>query len=490
MDRDANEDVCFRKGVTWSDLTSGRFSARLSPGGFAFDVKGSSAFPADIPLALALLNSSFANYALNLVNPTVSYQVGDIARLPVPNHSGKSTQHLVEAAVSLARADSKEDETTYDFVAPPEWPNGDAAIVKRHAKLVALEQQVDEEVYKLYEISNEDRKAIEEELATPANTPDEGGEEEADAGEDNGGSDPPCSITSVGLAREWVSYGVGVALGRFFPGSSDALGHGELGSKVSERLKAMSDTGGIMVLEDGHPDDLAQRVLNILHVIYEDKGAEAIVRLATEDDGPLRQGLDDYLQGQFFKWHVKLYRKRPIYWLLQSPKKKYSVYLFHERATSDTLSRLQGKRYLGGKIHNAESELREAKQKETGASGRDKVIWSRRARDLAELLDDLRAFDQRITAANNVQIQDRDGRPVSVRWQPEPDDGVLLNASPLHDLAPAWKKADSKLDLDRAWQDLGSGKYDWAKTAMRYWPQRVLKACKQNKSFSIAHGLM
>ena len=33
-------------------------------------------------------------------------------------------------------------------------------------------------------------------------------------------------------------------------------------------------------------------------------------------------------------------------------------------------------------------------------------------------------------------------------------------------------------------------KYEWAKTAMRYWPGRVLKACKTNESFRIAHGLL
>ena len=80
-----NEELYFRCGVTWSDLTSGRFSARFSPGGFIFDVKGSSAFPDDIPRILALLNSSFADYALNLLNPTVSFQVGDLARLLDPH---------------------------------------------------------------------------------------------------------------------------------------------------------------------------------------------------------------------------------------------------------------------------------------------------------------------------------------------------------------------------------------------------------------------
>lgn len=75
----SNEAFYFRRGVTWSDLTSGRFSARLSPGGFIFDVKGSSGFAENVSFVLGILNTSLAHFALNLVNPTVSFQVGDLA---------------------------------------------------------------------------------------------------------------------------------------------------------------------------------------------------------------------------------------------------------------------------------------------------------------------------------------------------------------------------------------------------------------------------
>ena len=66
---------------------------------------------------------------------------------------------------------------------------------------------------------------------------------------------------------------------------------------------------------------------------------------------------------------------------------------------------------------------------------------------------------------------------------------MLLNAAPLYLLTPAWKKADPKLDLAKVWQALKKGEYPWAKTAMRYWPRETLEACKQNRSYRIAHGL-
>jgi hypothetical protein len=97
-------------------LTSGSFSARLSPGGFIFDVAGSSLFPKDLYTILALMNSKFAQYTLTIINPTVNFQVGDLARLPIPNNSNPKVKDLVEQAIILSKKNSEENETTYDFI--------------------------------------------------------------------------------------------------------------------------------------------------------------------------------------------------------------------------------------------------------------------------------------------------------------------------------------------------------------------------------------
>jgi hypothetical protein len=480
-----NPDYYFRRGVTWTDLTAGKFSARLSPGGFVFDVKGSSAFPEDIPLVLGLLNSSFANYALNLINPTVSYQVGDITRLPVPQQSSGPLRGLVDRAVALAHTDSEEDETTYDFIAPPGWPDGVERVARRHGVLADLEREIDEEVYRLYEISAEDRRAIEDELAAPSSEAE--AEESGDASEVE--EEAEVSLTTEEMAQQWVSYALGLALGRFAPGEPDGLGRGKFPDAVSRQLQALIDQDGLMVLQRDHPDDLPARILAILTVIHGDIEAGRIVRTVTGGNGDLRDALAAYLTGPFFKAHVKRYRKRPIYWLLQSPKQNYSVYLFHERATDQSLALLQGNRYLGGRIFQLKDRLRQAQVQEEKAEGREKARWRRQAQDLAEELADLEAFDAAIAATNSEPVVTADGQPGVARWKPEFDDGVLLNAAPLYRLTPAWKRADAKLDLAKAWKSLKDGDYPWAKTAMRYWPRETLKACKDNKSYRIAHGL-
>jgi hypothetical protein len=468
-----NPNFYFRRGVTWTDLTAGKFSARLSPGGFVFDVSGSSVFPEDVELVLAVMNSTWAQYALKLINPTLHVQVGDLARLPIPKQASGLLRDLVNRAVALARVDSEEDETTYDYVEPPDWHHGIERVTARHRDLAALEKEIDEEVYGLYEISPDDRRAIEEELTTAPETTDEVEEGEIEGGEDAAETEETASLTQEGLAQRWVSYAVGIALGRF----------------TRPDLDSFVDTDGLMVLQRDHPDDLAARLIAILAAIHGDTASGVIVRTVIGGNGDLRDTLASYLLGPFFKAHVKRYRKRPIYWLLQSAKQNFSVYLFHERATDQTLAMLQGTKYVGGRVFQLKQQLQEANRRETAAEGREKAKWRKQAQDLAEELADLEAFDQAITATNNEPIVGAEGKATTSRWTPEFDDGVLLNAAPLYRLTLAWRKADAKLDLSKVWKALKDGEYPWAKTAMRYWPRETLKACKDNKSYRIAHAL-
>lgn len=476
-----NPDCYFQRGITWTDLTGGRFSARLSPGGFIFDVAGSSVFPADVELVMGVMNSSWAQYALKLINPTVHVQVGDLSRMPLQKQSTRALQVLVDQAITLAEADSREDEFTYDFIAPPAWPDGVSSVGQRHQQLADIERQIDEEVYQLYEIADDDRKAVEFELAVPVETGETADEEGISDSERSCGEAEDTAGDFRGLAARWIHYAAGTVLGRFQPGVQGALGCGSFSSAIAARLRDFASKDGIMVLEEGNPLDLAQHILNVLSAIYGDTETERIVRAATDSTEPLRITIETYLVGQFFRDHVRRYRKRPIYWLMQSPKKSYSLCLFHEKATADTLSLLRGNRYLGGRINRLQQEQTSLR----AAIARGDRGANAKAGRIAELLEELQEFDRRLEAATRASAKDKHGHDVTVRWEPELDDGVYINAAPLHELFPSWRDVNPK----KAWQELAAGEYDWSRTAMRYWPQRVLAKCKDNKSYAIAHGL-
>lgn len=464
-------DFYFRRGITWTDITSGRFNARLMPPGFVFDQKGPSLFGEYLNTLLAILNSEYANYVFKLINPTVSMQVGYVRVLPMPTASSECLKDFVEKAMTFARADSEEDETTFDFVAPPDWDEGVDDVATRKLHLTDIERRIDEEVYRLYDISDKDRAAIEAELASA--NPETPRTNEADDVDKSGiGSEEDLGqLSSESLALRWISYAVGIILGRFSPGVDNGLGRGRFSRNTGEALCRLSDADGIVTLDEGHSDDLAARVLAALQFMLGEAQAAGLVRAVLGNDSEPAVLLRRYLERDFFKQHIKQYRKRPIYWLLQTPRKTFSAYLFHERMTRDTLFKLQ-REYVDSKINLIEARMAEARKARDSSEGRERKRHEKDLEDIAEALDDLRELSRRIKAA------------LDRGYQPHIDDGVLLNMAPLWELIPSWQAEPKK-----AWQALERGDYDWSHTAMDYWPDRVREKCRTNKSYAIAHGL-
>ena len=484
-------DKYFAPGLTYTAVSGRSFSCRIMPNGFCFDSAGDCLFteqPHDTTRFLGLLNSEFIRGLMTILNPTLNVNVSDLNRLPLPSTISTQLQTLTANVVALARVDSQEDEATYDFIAPPNWPDGVEQVTARHRDLAALEREIDEEVYRLYEVSPEDRRTIEDALETPPEVDDDGEVETDDESDD---VEERKSLTPEDLGRSWVSYAVGIALGRFAPGEPNGLGRGTFPLEMNRTLRSLIDTDGLMVLQRDHPSDLAQRVIDILSAIHGDGETGRILRTSVGGIGDLRDALANYLSAAFFKEQMdkKRYHKRPVYWLLQSPKQNYSVYTFHERMTDQTLAVLQGTDYLGGRIFQLKQQFDEAKEEESQSEGSKQAKARKRAQQLFEELSDLEAFDERIAATNNEAIVNGERQSATAHWVPEFDDGILLNAAPLYRLSPGWKRADARLDLIKVWTALKDGDYPWAKTAMRYWPREALAACKDNKSYRIAHGL-
>ncbi len=468
-----NESFYFHRGVTWTQLSAKGFSARISSGGFLFDVNGMTCFP---PLGLindtlGILNSKICAALLNVINPTIAFQAGDLARLPIPTESSKILEDLVDRAISLARANSAEDEKTFDFVAPPWTGSLDDTLTElyiREEALADVEAEIDEEVYRLYGISEEDRAAIEAELSGP-------GED----GEGGQAPEPSPGIDDEELALRWISYALGIAMGRFSPGSEEGLGRGRFSPEAAERLRSLADKDGVATLDEGHQDDLARKVYSALEIALGEEGANEVISVALGDEnGDPERALRRHFERDFFKAHLKKYRKRPVYWLFQSPKKSYSVYVFHEKATVDTLPLILGNRYVAGKINQLKNRIDEVNGSKSSSAGREKKRAEKELEGLETALSDLLDFEKALRQV----LEAKDERSRTAGWTPEIDDGVILNLAPLRDLMPSWKEPA------KFWKGLEAGDYDWSYTAMRYWPDRVLEKCRANKSYAIAHN--
>lgn len=149
------------------------------------------------------------------------------------------------------------------------------------------------------------------------------------------------------------------------------LGRGNFSPEVAAQLRALAAPDGILVMDEGHPDDLTARVLKALALMVAEEELAPLVQAATGKSGPAEELLRQYLERQFFKLHIQQYRKRPVYWLLQSPRKKYGLWLFHEKLTTVTLLRLRA-HYVEPKINLLQSHINDLQTKRDQAEGRQK----------------------------------------------------------------------------------------------------------------------
>lgn len=113
----------FKKGMSWSDVTSGSFSCRYMPNGFMYDVKGTSLVIEDeyIMYYLAYLNSSLVDYLLKMLNPTISFQIGNIKSLPFifSAKENEKINSISEKCILISSTDWDSFETSWDFKRNP-----------------------------------------------------------------------------------------------------------------------------------------------------------------------------------------------------------------------------------------------------------------------------------------------------------------------------------------------------------------------------------
>ena len=133
------------------------------------------------------------------------------------------------------------------------------------------------------------------------------------------------------------------------------------------------DWDGILVDDPGHEDDILRRVREVLDLLWDERAdeieGEACGLLGVKD-------LRTYFRNprQFFDHHIKRYsksrRKAPIYWLLQSPKRNYGLWLYYHRLDPDILFKAL-KNYVEPKVRLEENRLEEyeARRRSAGAAG-------------------------------------------------------------------------------------------------------------------------
>ena len=339
-----NLDYIFKPNVNWGAVTISAFSARVSVGGEMFDAGGSACFPPQQHIfgILAFLNSILTSTFLSALNPTLNFQAGNISNLPLVLSGSDTNANLAETAVGIARADWDNFETSWNFRDQPllrpglkgatleaSWRNWEAQSTAAILRMQELETENNRLFIAAYGLQDELKPEVPEHQITLAR---------ADAKKD---------------MAAFLSYAVGCMMGRYSlnqPGlilanAGDTVK--DYLAKVNRSLDKLTftpDEDGIIPVLEGEwfEDDIVARTRDFLRATFGEATLRENLRFIEDSLG---KDLRKYFLNDFYKDHLQTYKKRPIYWLVQSPKKGFSVLIYLHRYTRDRMN-LVLNRYL------------------------------------------------------------------------------------------------------------------------------------------------
>lgn len=233
---------------------------------------------------------------------------------------------------------------------------------------------------------------------------------------------------------------------------------------------------GIMVDDPGHSKDIGTMSRAVIEKIWggdaNDVWREAAAILNPSHTAEL--DLRGWLRKGFFDEHLKRYsksrRKAPIYWQLATPSGSYSVWLYYHRFTKDTFYKVLND-YVRPKLEHEQRKF-DRLRAEVGPE---------------PTRSQLGEIDQQETFVAELKVFAEEIGRIAPLWNPDLNDGVIINFAPLWRLVPqhkAWQK-----ECKACWDKLLAGNYDWAHLAMHLWPERVVPKCRTDASLAIAHGL-
>ena len=353
-----NPDTYFQKCISWSKISSGLPAFRYFPKGFIYDVAGTSIFANDSALlrrTLGFCNSLVTRKILEVLSPTLNFEVGHIKSLPLNENAGSMS--IIENLIRLSKNDWNAHQTSWDFATLPflQPDHHQPTLKATYAHLRAHWHEMTLEMQRLEEENNRifiEAYGLQDEL-----TPDVPLSEitlTCNPHYRYNGNKNEAELETLLLGdtiRELISYAVGCMMGRY---SLDEPGliyanSGNLGFDPSRYKTFPADDDGIIPImdQDWFSDDAANRFVEFLKVTWPPETLDDNLHfvascLKPKRNEPTIDTIRRYLSTGFFKDHLKTYKKRPIYWLFSSGRQKaFECLVYLHRYNESTLSRMR-----------------------------------------------------------------------------------------------------------------------------------------------------
>lgn len=448
LSRPQNTNYNFKNSLTWSKITSGTFSARYCAGGFLFDDAAAICYSNDkarLKYVLGFLNSSIAQYMLDILNPTLNKQISDMSNLVILNDEEKTINSCVEQNIIISQSDWDSFETSWDFKIHPLLDymvedEREVPVIKGNEHGTYLDTAV--EVYLSVENAfNNWKRICDERFNTLKSNEEElnrifidiyGLQDELTPEVE----DKDVTVRRADLTRDiksLVSYAVGCMFGRY---SLDVEGLAYAGGDWdgSKYKTFIPDPDNCIPVTDEEyfRDDIVVRFVDFIRTVY---GADTLEENLTFIADALgtrgntsRERIRNYFLNDFIKDHIKMYQKRPIYWMFDSGKQNgFRALVYMHRWNADTTGNVRVE-YLHKLQRIYENEIRQAQDVAETGSGREVSAAQKRIEKLTKQLKETHDFDEKIAhlALSRIDIDLDDGVKVNYEKVQTGDDGKKI----------------------------------------------------------------
>ena len=455
-----NKNYYFERGITWSTITSGKSSFRYFNNGYLFDNGGSCLFAREHLLYIQALLNSVVCDELMKIQPTLNNQPGTIGSLPLRIESEDFIVKIAKANIELAKNDWDSFETSWDFKRHQlvslklsgayAWGDN-LPTMKIKSAYVAWEKLCEGRFYQLKQNEEElnrifiDIYGLQNEL-----TPEV--------------EDKDVTIRKADLHRDiksLISYAVGCMFGRYsiyqdglmYAGGiwdysiyKDAAWKAEGRPDVADfytKIHYMPDYDNIIPITDEEyfSDDIVGRFVDFIEEVYGadtlEENLDFIANALGNKGDTSREVIRNYFLKDFYADHLKVYQKRPIYWLFDSGKQNgFKALIYMHRYDADTVGRVRTD-YL----HRAQKYVETAMQSaqytiDNATSASEKSKATKAVTKYTKQLAEMKIYDEAIAHIANQRIEI------------DLDDGVKVNYAKFQgvEVAQEGKKA-LKVDL-------------------------------------------
>lgn len=465
--RHDGKDYYFREHIGWSKIASSKSSFRYFEKGFTFDSAGLGLFAnseQNIYITLGFLNSKIAEELIALLNPTLNVTPMVIKKLPyTESELAFIIEKVVIGNIDICKTDWDSFETSWDFTQHPlircasfsmkamqedreqhtqdmnyisdAFTNWENECFLRFNQLKSNEEELNRIFIDIYGLQDELTPEVADKDITVR---------KADLGRD---------------IRSFISYAVGCMFGRYsldqeglmFAGGdmTDIYAYyggtfadtanisfdgkytfGELGTPFyylpidgKEPLECWKVDGDNIIPitdEEYFTDDIVNRFAEFVKAVYGqdtlEENLDFIAQALRNKGASSREVIRNYFLKDFYTDHLKVYQKRPIYWLFDSGKRNgLKALIYMHRYNADTIGNLRVD-YLHRMERIYESEMdRMQDMIDNSGNAREVTAASKRKEKLQKQLKECQEYDEKIghLALSRIEIDLDDGVKVN-----------------------------------------------------------------------------